>query len=303
MDGVFNINKPHGLTSHDVVDRVRRITGVRRVGHTGTLDPAAVGVLPVCVGRATKVVQFLIACDKEYRATMELGVVTDTQDGAGKVLERRDASAVTEDQVRRVAAEFTGDLEQIPPMVSAVRVQGRRLYQLARKGYEVERAPRRVRILELEILKVEVPRVGFRVVCSKGTYVRTLTADMGERLGCGAHQAELLRTRSGAFRIEDTIALEALEHSDDPASHLIPIGTALGHLPAIRVRPWFERFVKSRAIIPTSELLEQPAAGLEPGAHIRVKGRQGRLLAVAEVLNDPSGESPRIFRTVRMLPT
>ncbi len=299
MEGVFNINKEKGMTSHDVVDCVRRIIDVRRVGHTGTLDPAATGVLPVCVGKATKVVQFLITSDKEYVATMELGAVTDTQDAAGEVLERRDASSVTEDDVRRVAGEFKGELDQIPPMVSAVRVKGKRLYQLARKGFEVEREPRRIRILEMDVLKVELPRVQFRVVCSKGTYVRTLAADMGEKLGCGAHQAELLRTRSGTFRLEDSMLLEELGRLGDPASRLVSVSDALSHLPLIRVRPWFERFVKSRTIIPPSELIESPA-GLQPGGHVRVQGKQGRLVAVAEIIEDPSGESPCIFRTAKM---
>ena len=299
MEGVFNINKQKGMTSHDVVDRVRRITGVRRVGHTGTLDPAATGVLPVCVGKATKVVQFLITSDKEYIATMELGAITDTEDAAGKVLERKDTSSVTEDDVRRVAGEFKGELDQIPPMVSAVRVHGKRLYQLARKGYEVEREPRRICVFEMEVLKVELPRVQFRVVCSKGTYVRTLAADMGEKLGCGAHQAELLRTRSGTFRIQGSMLLEALERLGDPASRLVPVSDALSHLPVIRVRPWFERFVKPWAIIPPSELIESPA-DLQAGGHVRVQGKQGRLVAVAEIVKDPSGENPYIFRTAKM---
>ncbi len=296
----MNINKGKGMTSHDVVDRVRRITGVRRVGHTGTLDPDATGVLPVCLGKATKIVQFLISSDKEYFATMELGVTTDTQDASGKVTGRKDFTSVTEEDVRRVAGEFIGELEQVPPMVSAVRIGGKRLYELARKGYEVPRPPRRVRILELDILEVDLPRAKFRVVCSKGTYIRTLTMDMGERIGCGAHQAELMRTRSGFFRLEDAVSLEDLANTADLASCLVPVDAALGFLPAIRVRPWFEKFVKSKAIIPPGELRER-APDVVMGGHVRVQGRQGMLLAVAEAVNDPSGGAARLFRTVRTL--
>ena len=222
MDGILNINKPRGITSHDVVIQVRKIFPFKKVGHAGTLDPDATGVLVVCLGKATKAVRFLINDDKEYEAVMILGISTDSQDASGKVLKRVDEVKVSETDVREVMERFRGDIEQIPPMVSAIHYKGKRLYQLARQGKVVERAPRKVKVFSLEILKMELPQIKFGVVCSKGTYIRTLCADIGEALGCGAHQAELTRIRSGAFHIRDSLTLEELRKTPHPESLLLP---------------------------------------------------------------------------------
>ena len=193
---------------------------MKKVGHTGTLDPDATGVLTICLGKGTKAVKFLINHDKEYEGAMTLGVSTDTQDSSGRILREVDELRVSEAEIREVAKHFQGEIEQIPPMVSAVHHQGKRLYQLARQGKVVKRIPRKVKIFSFKILKVELPKVRFSIVCSKGTYVRTICADMGEALGCGAHQAELNRIRSGPFHIKDSVSLEQLREAPHPEDFL-----------------------------------------------------------------------------------
>lgn len=213
MDGVLVIDKPGGMTSHDVVARVRRAAGQRRVGHAGTLDPDATGVLVVALGRATRLMPYLQASRKEYTARAVLGRTTTTLDAAGEVVSEADASAIGRDEVDAALASFVGDIQQIPPMVSAVRVGGERLHVKARRGEVVERAPRPVTIHELELLDFVPGRdaeVAFRVVCSTGTYVRTLAADVGERLGVGAHLRTLRRVFSGRFGEADAHPLEAV---------------------------------------------------------------------------------------------
>ncbi len=222
MDGILSINKPKGITSHDVVVQVRKIFHLQKVGHAGTLDPDATGVLVICLGKATKSVRFLVNDDKEYEAIMVLGISTDSQDAGGRVLKRIDKLKVSETDVREAIKGFRGEIEQVPPMLSAVHYRGKRLYQLARQGKVVKRIPRPIKIFSLEILKMELPRVKFSVVCSKGTYIRTLCADIGEALGCGAHQAELIRIRSGAFHIRDSLTLEELRKAAHPESFLLP---------------------------------------------------------------------------------
>ena len=213
MEGILNINKPAGMTSHDVVDRVRRILRIQKVGHAGTLDPQATGVLLVLVGKATKLAQKMQNCDKEYRGEMILGITTESQDAQGRVTSKLDKVDVSIDAIRNAFKQFQGRIRQIPPMVSAVSIGGTRLYKLARKGIEVPRPAREIKVHRLEIMKYEegeYPRVFFEVACSKGTYVRTLCADIGQTLGCGAHQSKLVRTRVGAFPLEDSLTLEKL---------------------------------------------------------------------------------------------
>lgn len=210
MDGILNIYKEKGYTSHDVVAKLRGILHTRRIGHTGTLDPDAEGVLPVCVGRATGLCDLLTDKNKTYEAVMVLGIRTDTQDISGKVLEEAPV-AVSREQVFACIMGFLGAYDQIPPMYSAKKINGKKLYQLAREGKVVERAAVPVNILDIQVLEMELPRVRFRVTCSKGAYIRTLCADVGERLGCGACMEELLRTRSGSFYLEDALRLDQVE--------------------------------------------------------------------------------------------
>ncbi len=213
-NGIMNVYKEAGFTSHDVVAKLRGICKQKKIGHTGTLDPDAVGVLPVCFGSCTKLCDMLTDWDKEYIAALRLGVVTDTQDLTGRVLfhaEEEALAALTEEKVRACIFGFRGDYDQIPPMYSALKVNGKKLYELARAGKEVERKPRAVQIRELEILEMNLPTVRFRVVCSKGTYIRTLCHDIGEKLGCGGAMASLTRSRVGIFRIEDALRLAEIE--------------------------------------------------------------------------------------------
>jgi len=233
------VNKPKACTSHDVVARVRRVLSGAKVGHAGTLDPDATGVLVVCVGKATKISSFLMEGAKEYRGTGRLGAATDTQDATGTVLEEKPVT-VTEDELRAACAEFAGELDQVPPMYSAVKVDGQRLYRLARKGVEVERASRRVTVHELRVLDVALPDFTFHLSCSKGTYVRTIVHDVGQRLGCGAHLAELVRTRQGIFDLDRALPWEALEGAAGPEAVLRAAVTpqeSLGFLPAFPMPP------------------------------------------------------------------
>lgn len=210
INGIMNIYKEAGYTSHDVVAKLRGIVRQKKIGHTGTLDPDAVGVLPVCFGSATKLCDMMTDKSKEYEAIMRLGVTTDTQDFSGKIL-TESIVGVSEAEVEDAVMGFVGGYEQIPPMYSALKVNGKKLYELARAGKEVERQPRHIDIGYIRILDIDLPEVRFVVGCSKGTYIRTLCSDIGEKLGCGAAMAELKRTRVGDFRIEDSIRLSQVE--------------------------------------------------------------------------------------------
>jgi len=210
-DGIINVYKEKGFTSFDVVAKMRGILGQRKVGHTGTLDPDAEGVLPVCAGKGTRLCDMLTDHDKTYRATMLLGVVTDTQDTTGKVLAEADTDRLTEAQVREAILSFVGDYDQIPPMYSALKVDGKKLYELAREGKEVERKARPVQIHEIVIESMNLPEVVMTVSCSKGTYIRTLCNDIGEILGVGGCMKQLLRTKVGRFLLEDTLRLSDLQ--------------------------------------------------------------------------------------------
>ena len=211
IHGVINVYKEQGYTSHDVVAKLRGIVGQKKIGHTGTLDPDAVGVLPVCLGRATKLCDMLTDKDKIYEAVMLLGVETDTQDTTGQTVEERDISGLTEEAVKDAVAFFEGDYDQIPPMYSALKVNGKKLYELAREGKTVERKARKVHIYKIEIQSIDLPRVTMTVHCSKGTYIRTLCHDIGQRLGCGACMEKLTRTKVSQFAISDSLTLKQIE--------------------------------------------------------------------------------------------
>lgn len=209
MDGIINIYKPAGMTSHDVVNRVRRIAGTKKVGHTGTLDPDAEGVLPVCINRGTKVADLLTFSDKRYTATFKLGLTTDTLDIGGRVLTQNDVN-VSAEEIECTVKSFTGTIEQIPPMYSAIKVSGKKLCDLARKGIEVERKARKITIYSIDILNISEDEFTIDVSCSKGTYIRTLGHDIGQKLGCGATMTKLIRTQSSVFKSENSVNLEDL---------------------------------------------------------------------------------------------
>lgn len=237
-NGIIVVHKEAGFTSFDVVAKMRGICGQKKVGHTGTLDPMATGVLPVCLGSATKLVDMLADRDKEYVAELLLGVETDTQDVTGQVLAERPV-AVSEEDVRRAALSFVGEYWQVPPMYSALKVNGQKLYELARAGREVERKARPIVIHELEMLDCRPPVAKLRVVCSKGTYVRTLCADIGAKLGCGGAMQSLRRTRVGEFSLEDAHTLGELQRRKDEGGLeelVLPVEGMFRGCPALHVR-------------------------------------------------------------------
>ncbi|MBI2328055.1 MAG: tRNA pseudouridine(55) synthase TruB [Chloroflexi bacterium] len=238
MDGILNINKPWGTTSFSLVALVKRLSGERRVGHAGTLDPAATGVLPVCLGQGTRVVEFLVDATKAYRAEIELGVVTDTYDASGQIIQRRDSSGISQHQLELGLASFCGLIQQVPPMYSAVKYQGKPLYELARAGITVERRQRLAKVHKLELVNWQPPVATIEVVCGKGTYIRSLAHDLGQTLGCGAHLKSLVRLRCGPFEIKEAVSLAQLEDAyryDCWQSLLYPIDSVLLHWAAMVV--------------------------------------------------------------------
>lgn len=232
MNGIVIVDKPPGWTSQDVTARLRRVFETRRIGHGGTLDPMATGVLPVFVGRATRGVEFFEHAEKAYEAVLRLGLLTDTEDVSGTVLEERDVS-VSQAEFLKVLPEFRGEIQQIPPMYSALKVDGKKLCDLARAGKEVERKPRTITILELECLRFSENRATLRIRCSKGTYIRTLCKDIGEALGCGGCMESLRRTRAGAYSIEEAVPLDTLLGAERPEQYLLPVDSMFAQYPAV----------------------------------------------------------------------
>jgi tRNA pseudouridine55 synthase len=229
LDGVLLVDKPGEHTSHDVVARLRGKLRMRKVGHAGTLDPMATGLLIILLGRATRVSQFLISLDKEYEGTVELGKVTDSQDADGQVMETRPVPALTREEVAVAMQGFLGDQYQTPPMFSAIKIGGVPLYKKARKGEDVEREPRFIRVMAWDLLRFAPPHIDFRMRCSKGTYVRTLAHDLGTRLGCGAHLSALRRTATDRFSVKDALTMEEIEGLSIPEieRRLIPVHQAV----------------------------------------------------------------------------
>ena len=225
IEGLLLVDKPGGMTSHDVVYRVRRKLHIKRVGHAGTLDPMATGLLIILVGKATKASQYLMGVDKVYEGTVKFGETTNSQDADGEILETKPVPDLSREQVDAAMGTFLGDQYQIPPMFSAIKVGGVPLYKLARKGEVIEREPRFIRISKLEVLDLALPELSFRMHCTKGTYVRTFAHDLGEKLGCGGHLCRLRRTASGSFSIADAVTLDAFETMSpaDALQRLVPV--------------------------------------------------------------------------------
>ena len=304
LNGMLNVYKEAGYTSSDVVAKLRGILHMRKIGHTGTLDPMAEGVLPVCLGNGTKLASLIEDRDKEYRAVMRLGLSTDTQDMTGQVLEEAPPellSSITEDMIREACASFIGDYDQIPPMYSAIKVQGKKLYELARAGKTVERKARRVKILDLEVEKIDMPLVTLRVVCSKGTYIRTLCEDTGRRLGCPAVMDSLLRTRVGSFCLEDARTLsqveEAVKSAPDGAAGIVrTVESFFSEAPYIRVSGENLRYLKNGNPLYRNQLLPEYAS-LRPSGEgsYRVCDHEGCFYGIYRW----SGEDKR-YNPVRM---
>lgn len=283
-NGIINIYKEAGFTSHDVVAKLRGILKQKKIGHTGTLDPEAVGVLPVCLGKGTKVCDLLTDKDKVYETVMRLGVVTDTQDMTGNVL-RESPVHVTREELEAVMRQFLGDYDQIPPMYSALKVQGKKLYELAREGRVIERKPRRVQILGLELRGMEEDgiHVHMRVHCSKGTYIRTLCHDIGERLGCGAAMEKLIRTRVGVFKIEDALTLAQVEDcvQNQQIDHLIrSIDSMFSMWPAGRTGAAVDRLLYNGNMLYRKDMVLEEKREPESGEKFRVYDSQGQFCAV-----------------------
>ena len=279
INGIINILKPTGMTSADVVYWLRRKLQTKKLGHTGTLDPGVAGVLPICVGKATRLAEYLTEQGKAYRAEVLFGLSTTTQDGYGQVLKNRPANHLRAKDLLAILPDFMGNIQQLPPMHSAVRQGGRHLYEYARAGVEVERKSREVTIKKLELLEwleEDKPRAVIDIDCSKGTYVRTLCHDIGEALGCGAHMSYLLRTRSGPFKLEDSLTLEEINYfvSKQDSSFLLPLTTGLD-LPVIELEK--ERVQAFQNGLPT--YLEANGQRYEDGSHFQVYG-QGNLLGI-----------------------
>lgn len=274
MNGVLVVDKPKGITSFDVVREVRRAVGVKKVGHTGTLDPMATGVLPVCIGEATKIAQFITEATKAYDATVKLGATTDTLDAEGKVLERRPVPPMSREVIEAALQQFRGTFAQIPPMYSAVKIGGKRLYELARAGEEVERAARQVTVYQLTLRDFSADEIQLSVTSSKGFFVRTLAAEIGEALGCGAHLCALRRTQSGPFTLAQAIPLaEVVAQGPAMESRLVGLNESLQDLPALQVTEAEATRVRHGGVVEVGAQLT--------GLH-RVLESSGALLAVAE---------------------
>ncbi|WP_277810204.1 tRNA pseudouridine(55) synthase TruB [Chromohalobacter canadensis] len=257
VDGVLLLDKAQGVSSNHALQQVRRLYDAQKAGHTGTLDPMATGLLPICFGEATKFSAYLLDADKTYRTRVRLGETTDTGDVEGTVVERHSVPALVEHDIEAVLARFRGDIEQIPPMYSALKHQGRPLYELAREGKQVERAARRVRVYDMRLLSCETEGFELEVRCSKGTYIRTLAEDIGRALGCGAHITSLRRLSSGPFDADAMQGYEALEQMDEASrqARLLPIDAMLPHVPSLEV-----------AAIESRRLLQGQRARVETGA-------------------------------------
>ena len=288
QDSIVNLFKPVGPTSFDMVCSVRRILGVKKAGHIGTLDPAADGVLPICLNRSTRIVQFLSPLQKTYRATLELGSETDTQDATGRKISTEDPSLVNETKIKQVFQTFVGEKDQTPPMYSAKKKNGIPLYKLARNGINIARDPVKITIYSIDFIKKEENQVLFEVRCSAGTYIRTLSHDIGKKLGCYAHMLRLTRTKVGLFGLGRTLTLEELKVAYKEGSlpeKLLPLEEALNFLPAIRVKEEYLESV-SHGVALSKCFLETLPDRFEPGHYFRVFGNNDKLVAVVEPVVD-----------------
>lgn len=287
VSGVLVVDKPIGLTSHDVVQIIRRGTGIRRAGHTGTLDPRASGVLVVLIGPAVRLSEYVSASDKRYQATIQLGSSTDTYDSEGTVTMATPVENISEEQFNEILQSYVGEIQQVPPPYSAVKVKGKKAYEMARKGKPVDLEPRIINVFNLEILEWEPPEVVIDVYCSSGTYVRSLANDLGDSLGTGAHLIGLRRTKSGQFTLRDAVSLRRLKESFDAGDwyqFLIPAADALGDWPMIELNPDEVELVRHGHRIPA-----------EPDASDWVRGlsQQGDLVALLEHDPETSEWQPR----------
>ncbi|MFZ3171291.1 MAG: tRNA pseudouridine(55) synthase TruB [Carboxydocellales bacterium] len=304
MIGIVNVLKPPGMTSQQVVGWIRRVFHEPKVGHTGTLDPGVPGVLPVCLGRATKVAQWISDQDKCYRGELTLGITTDTQDSFGKVLSQNEAKHITESDIETAFQKYKGEIMQVPPMVSAVKHQGKRLYQLARQGIEVERAPRQIFIHKLEIIKLSGlgsshPKIMFDVTCSKGTYIRTLCADLGNHLGSGGIMSYLIRTKSASFVLQNSWTLEELQTmivEGRAEENVTPLDSVLSHLPAIIIMDSALTRVQNGNALYRAGVAKSTDKTVATGALVRLYSTSEQLIAIARVKQNPVHEDQQCYQ-------
>lgn len=290
MNGLLIVDKPSGPTSFDVVRKLRGLGKGRKAGHTGTLDPMASGLLPICLGDATRIAGFILEGDKAYEGVIQLGQETDTWDATGKVVAEADPSGLDPERIRAAVEAMQGEYWQTPPMYSAVKVGGKRLYELARKGEEIERRPRKVHIHTIDLVEFDPVhhRATIRVACSKGTYIRSLAYELGEALGVGAHLHALRRLASGPFSLERSLPLDTLlgwmaeGRKDEIAAHVIPMGDALSDMAALHLDEERSRKVAYGRILGARDLASGGWQSAGEGARVRILGTDGRLLAVAE---------------------
>lgn len=291
IHGMINVYKERGFTSHDVVAKLRKMTGQKKIGHTGTLDPDAEGVLPVCLGKGTKLCELLSGGDKTYEAVLLLGKETDTQDISGKVLSEKSTSSLTEDEVKEAVLSFQGEYAQIPPMYSAVKVGGKKLYELARSGRTVERKARQVKICDIRVREISLPRVSLSVTCSKGTYIRTLCHDIGKKLGAGGCMEKLTRTRVGRFTLEEAKTLEELARifaEGRESEVVIPVDELFPDLRKVQVKEEYETAARNGNALPGPAVEafgilrdgKSSMAGTDGGESVRLYDRAGRFIAL-----------------------
>ncbi len=288
LNQVVNLYKPVGPTSFFMVNAVKRILGVKKAGHIGTLDPMAEGILPICLNQSTRIIQFLSSLSKHYQCTMTLGTATDTQDATGKTIFEGNSSVVTETQVRDILSGFTGEQKQIPPMYSAKKNKGIPLYKLARNGITIERKPVSVHFYSINFINMDENRVEFEAHCSAGTYLRTLCHDIGQKLGCGAHMSQLIRKQVGVFDQESSVSPEALEvatRNGNLNEILFPVERVLEFLPEIRINDDFIKSLSNGNALPKFSLKAYPER-FEPGMMMRVCNGSDKVLAVVEPLVD-----------------
>ena len=279
IDGIISVNKPQGITSMDVVRRVKRASGIKRVGHGGTLDPIATGVIPICISQATRMMEYIVDGSKEYHGVVELGVTTDTYDSAGEVTQTADSANLSRDKVEAALESFRGQIDQVPPMYSALKKDGKRLYELARKGIEVERAPRPVRVYDVELADWAPPLATVRVHCGRGFYMRSLAHDLGQALKCGGHLKSLVRLRSGPFKLQESVNLQELEElfADGTwTSHLHSADVALGEFRAIIAGRRAQDLIQNGRPISVGEI--DPVN--EPNERCRAYSTDGSFIAI-----------------------
>lgn len=297
--GILIVNKPCGPTSHDVVNKIRKLYGTKRVGHTGTLDPMATGVLVVLVGRAAKASEYLSSDRKKYRAVLRLGIVTDTQDTTGKVLSEYNGEMPSQEDVKAVCETFIGKSTQIPPMYSALKVEGKKLVDLARKGIEVERQARPVEFFSIECNKITENEYFLDVSCSGGTYIRTLCHDIGEKLGCGGSMSSLCRTETGGFPIKKSHSLEELNEMSKELLEelLIPTEELFSSFPSVCLPEFYEKICRSGCEIYQKKI----NTSYETGTRVRICSKEGEFFALGEVFDYDDGSAIKAIKTFKLL--